>query len=325
MSLRIYILRRLLQSIPLLIIISILSYLLMSFAPGDVVAMFEDPNASHMATQEIRDRVLERLGLDVPIHIQYYNWIKGIVLEGNFGYSYLDGQPVLHKIIERIPATLWLTVTAVILSLIIAIPIGIYTAVRRNSFVDLFFSFYSYLGISSPAFLIALVSIIIMGLKLGWVPISGMRVVFDHFDLKDRIHHLILPASVLAFGMIASYTRYIRASMIEVINQDYIQTARAKGLSEFKVICKHGLRNALIPVITVIAMQLPIILGGAFIIEQIFGWPGMGRLAIQAVFMRDFPLVMGTTMLVSVGVIVCNLLADVMYAVVDPRVRFGKL
>jgi peptide/nickel transport system permease protein len=325
MSLRIYILKRLLQSIPLLIIISILSYMLMSFAPGDVVAMFEDPSASHMATQEIRERVLERLGLDVPIHIQYFNWIKGIVLDGNFGYSYLDGQPVLHKIVERIPATLWLTVTAVILSLVIAIPIGIYTAVRRNSIIDLFFSFYSYLGISSPAFLIALISIIIMGLKLGWVPISGMRVVFDHFDLMDRIHHLVLPASVLAFGMIASYTRYIRASMIEVINQDYIQTARAKGLSEFKVICKHGLRNALIPVITVIAMQLPIILGGAFIIEQIFGWPGMGRLAIQAVFMRDFPLIMGTTMLVAVGVIVCNLLADVMYAVVDPRVRFSKL
>lgn len=324
MSIRLYILRRILQAIPLLLIISILSYLLMSMAPGDVVAMFEDPTATHLATQEIRDRVLERLGLDVPIHVQYYNWLKGIVLEGNFGYSFLDGQPVIHKIVERIPATLWLTITAIILSLIIAIPIGIYTAVKKNSFIDLFFSFYSYLGISSPAFFVALLGILIFGLKLGWVPVSGMRVVYDHFDLMDRIQHLILPSSVLAFGMVAGYTRYIRASMLEVINQDYIQTARAKGLSEFKVIVKHALRNAMLPIITVIALQLPMILGGAFIIEQIFGWPGMGRLAIMAVFMRDFPIIMGTTMLVAVGVIVCNLLADVLYSVVDPRVRFGK-
>jgi peptide/nickel transport system permease protein len=324
MSLRIFIIRRILQSIPLLLIISIVSYLLMSLAPGDVVAMFEDPAATHLATQLIRDRVLERLGLDVPIHIQYFNWLKGVVLEGNFGYSFLDGQPVIHKIVERIPATLWLTVTAIILSLVISIPIGVYTAVKRNSFWDLLFSFNSYLGISSPAFFVALLGIIVFSLNLGWLPVSGMRVVYDQFDLFDRMEHLILPASVLAFGMIASNTRFIRSSMLEVINQDYIQTARAKGLSEFKVIAKHALRNALLPIITVIAMQLPMILGGAFIIEYIFGWPGLGRLGVMAVFMRDFPIIMGTTMLVAVGIILCNLLADVMYAVVDPRIRFQK-
>jgi peptide/nickel transport system permease protein len=324
MSLRIFIVRRILQSIPLLLIISIISYLLMSLAPGDVVAMFEDPAATHLATQLIRDRVLERLGLDVPIHIQYFNWLKGVVLDGNFGYSFLDGQPVIHTIVERIPATLWLTVTAIILSLIISIPIGVYTAVKRNSFWDLLFSFNSYLGISSPAFFVALLGIIVFSLNLGWLPVSGMRIVYDHFDLFDRIEHLILPASVLAFGMIASNTRFIRSSMLEVINQDYIQTARAKGLSEFKVIAKHALRNALLPIITVIAMQLPMILGGAFIIEYIFGWPGLGRLGVMAVFMRDFPIIMGTTMMVAVGVILCNLLADVMYAVVDPRIRFQK-
>ncbi|CAG9607260.1 ABC transporter permease [Pseudoneobacillus rhizosphaerae] len=324
MSLRIFIVRRIIQSVPLLFIISIISYLLMSLAPGDVVAMFEDPAATHLATQLIRDRVLERLGLDVPIHIQYFNWLKGVVLEGNFGYSFLDGQPVIHKIVERIPATLWLTVTAIILSLVISIPIGVYTAVKRNSFWDLLFSFNSYLGISSPAFFVALLGIIVFSLNLGWLPVSGMRVVYDHFDFFDRIEHLILPASVLAFGMIASNTRFIRSSMLEVINQDYIQTARAKGVSEFKVIAKHALRNALLPIITVIAMQLPMILGGAFIIEYIFGWPGLGRLGVMAVFMRDYPIIMGTTMMVSVGVILCNLLADVMYAVVDPRIRFQK-
>ncbi|MHC0036157.1 ABC transporter permease [Pseudoneobacillus sp. C159] len=324
MSFRLFVLRRVLQAIPLLFIISIISYLLISLAPGDVVAMFEDPAASHLATQEIRDRVLERLGLDVPIHVQYYNWIKGIILHGNFGYSFLDGQPVIHKLLERIPATLWLTVTAMILSLIISIPIGVYTAVKRNSFADFFFSFYSYLGISSPAFFVALVAILIFSLNLGWTPVSGMREVYDQFVIIDRIKHLILPATVLAFGMVAGNTRFIRASMLEVINQDYIQTARSKGLAEYFVIVKHALRNALIPIITVVALQLPMILGGAFIIEQIFGWPGMGRLAITAVFTRDYPIIMGTTLLTSVGIILCNMFADILYAIVDPRVRFQK-
>jgi peptide/nickel transport system permease protein len=296
----------------------------MTSAPGDVLALFEDPTNSHLATLHQREAVEARLGIDVPVYMQYYNWIKGIVVDGNFGYSFLDGQPVIHKIVERIPATLWLTVTAIILSLIISIPIGVYTAVKRNSFWDLLFSFNSYLGISSPAFFVALLGIIVFSLNLGWLPVSGMRVVYDHFDLLDRMEHLILPASVLAFGMIASNTRFIRSSMLEVINQDYIQTARAKGLSEFKVIAKHALRNALLPIITVIAMQLPMILGGAFIIEYIFGWPGLGRLGVMAVFMRDFPIIMGTTMLVAVGIILCNLLADVMYAIVDPRIRFQK-
>jgi peptide/nickel transport system permease protein len=324
MSFRLFVFRRVLQAIPLLFIISIISYLLISLAPGDVVAMFEDPGAGHMAGLEIRDRILERLGLDVPIHVQYYNWMKEIIIHGNLGFSFQDGQPVMHRIIERFPATLWLTVTAMIISLIISIPIGVYTAVKRNSFADFFFSFYSYLGISSPAFFVALVAILVFSLNLGWTPVSGMREVYDHFDIIDRIKHLILPSTVLAFGMVAGNTRFIRSSMLEVINQDYIQTARSKGLTEYIVIVKHALRNALIPIITVVAMQLPMILGGAFIIEQIFGWPGMGRMAINAVFVRDYPLIMGTTMLAAVGVILCNLLADILYAVVDPRVRYQK-
>ncbi|MFD2444719.1 ABC transporter permease [Bacillus sp. CGMCC 1.16607] len=324
MSLRLYIIHRIFQAIPLLFIISIISYLLMSLAPGDVLSMFEDPGASHLATQNQRERVLERLGLDVPIYMQYFNWIKGIVLHGNFGRSFLDGQPIIHLILERMPATLTLTITAILISLIISIPIGIYSAVKRNSFFDLFFSFNSYLGISSPSFFIALMAILFLSLKLEWFPVSGMRAVFDHFDFTDRISHLVLPASVLAFGMIAQYTRFIRSSMLEVINQDYIRTARAKGLSEFKVIGKHALRNALLPIITIIAMQLPIIVGGAFIIELLFAWPGLGRLGIQAVFMRNFPLIMGITMLVAVAIVLCNLLADILYAIVDPRIRFQK-
>ncbi|HLO11736.1 MAG TPA: ABC transporter permease [Pseudoneobacillus sp.] len=319
-----YIFRRIMQTIPLLFIISVITYLLMTSAPGDVLAMFEDPMAMHEATLKHRAQVEARLGLDVPVYMQYINWIKGIVLHGNFGFSFLDGQPVIHKILERVPATLWLTVTAIVLSLIISIPIGVYTAVKRNSFADLLFSFFSYLGISSPTFFVALLAIVFFSFKLEWTPVSGMREVYDHFNLIDRIKHLILPATVLAFGMVASNTRFIRASVLDVIKQDYVQTARAKGLSEFWVISKHALRNALIPIITLKAMQLPIIVGGAFITEYLFGWPGLGRLSIMAIFMRDYPLIMATTMISAVAVILCNLLADVLYAVVDPRIRYQK-
>jgi peptide/nickel transport system permease protein len=322
MSMRLYIFRRILQTIPLLFIISILSYLLMTSAPGDVLALFEDPVDSHLATLKQRAEVEHRLGIDVPPYVQYYRWIKGILLEGNFGYSFLDGMPVIHKILERVPATLWLTGTALILSLIISIPVGVYCALKKNKFADVLFSFFSYLGISSPTFFVALIGILLFSYKLEWTPVSGMREVFDHFSLIDRLKHVILPATVLAFGMVASNVQFIRASMLEVIKQDYVQTARAKGLPEFKVIVKHALRNALLPIITIVAMQLPMIVGGAFITELLFGWPGLGRLAIKAIFMRDYPLIMATTMVTAVAVILCNLLADVLYAIVDPRIRY---
>jgi peptide/nickel transport system permease protein len=316
-----YIIRRVLQAIPLLFIISIISFLLMSLAPGDPTAMYENPEAGK---EQDLSAIREQLGVDDPIYVQYYKWLKLLVLEGNMGYSFQDGQPVLEKIIQRVPATLLLMATAITISLLIAIPIGVFSAVKKYSIFDYFFTFTSFLGIAVPSFFIALMAILVFSLKLSWFPVSGLRENYDAFDLWDRIHHLALPSLTLAFGLIASKSRYMRSSMLEVIKQDYVRTARAKGLSEGKVIFKHALRNALIPIITILALQLPALFGGSLFIEQLFAWPGMGRLTVNAIFIRDYQVIMGTTMIAGVMVVFSNLIADICYAIVDPRIQVGK-
>lgn len=316
-----YIIRRTLQAIPLLFIISIISFLLMTFAPGDPVDMYRTPDASGKKADT--EAIREKLGLNDPIYIQYMRWL-GLVLQGNLGYSFEDGRPVTEKILERVPATLTLMGIGILLSFLIAIPIGVYSAIKKNSWFDYLTTIYVNLGVSIPTFWLALMAILIFSLKLDWLPPSGMREVYDHFDLADRIQHLILPLSVLLFGLMASKSRYMRSSMLEVIRQDYIRTARSKGLSERKVIFKHALRNALLPIITIIGFQIPGIFSGSLFIEQIFAWPGMGRLAINAIYVRDYQTIMGVTMIASVLVIIGNLLADVLYAIVDPRIQFGK-
>lgn len=293
----------------------------MSLAPGDPTAMYENPEAD--STQDL-SVIREQLGLDQPIYIQYYKWLKLLVLEGNMGYSFEDGRPVMEKIFERAPATMTLVGTAILLSTIIAIPIGVYSAVKQYSKVDYFFTGYAFLGIAVPQFFIALIVILVFSLHLGWFPASGMRENYDAFDLWDRLYHLTLPALTLAFGLIATKTRFMRSSMLEVIKQDFIRTARAKGLTENKVIFKHALRNSLLPIITILALQLPALLGGALFIEQLFAWPGLGRLTINAIFIRDYQVIMGTTMIVSVMVVVANLVADILYAIVDPRIQYSK-
>ncbi|WP_274363296.1 ABC transporter permease [Paenibacillus thermotolerans] len=319
----VYIVRRTVQTIPLLFIISIISFLLMTLAPGDPTAMFQNPEGVNSA--ESLDNIRESLGLNDPIYIQYLKWLKLIVLEGNMGYSFQDGRPVLTKIVERIPATLILMGTAITMSFLIAIPIGVFSAVRKYSTADNIFTFLSFLGVSIPSFFLALMAILVFSVKLSIFPVSGMR--GDDtagFDIADIAYHLVLPATVLAFGLIASLSRFMRSSMLEVINQDFIRTARAKGLSERKVVLKHALRNAMLPIITLIGLQLPNLLGGALIIEQIFAWPGMGRLGIGSIFIRDYQVIMGITMVGSVLVVIGNLLADVLYAIVDPRIQYGK-
>ncbi|MBP0724245.1 ABC transporter permease [Bacillus sp. RG28] len=319
-----YIVKRTLQAIPLLFIISIISFALMSLSPGDPTAIYENPEASTKSTPQDKAKLQARLGINQPIYVQYYKWMKLLVTEGNLGYSFEDGQPVTQKIIDRIPATMTLMATAIILSILIAIPIGVYSAVKQYSKLDYFFTGYSFLGIAVPSFFIALLAILIFSVKLRWFPVSGMRSVYSHFDLWDRIYHLALPALTLAFGLIATKSRFMRSSMLEVIKQDYVRTARAKGLSERKVIFKHALRNALIPIITIIALQLPNLFGGALFIEQLFAWPGMGRLSINAIFIRDYQVIMGTTMIAAILVVIANLIADILYAIIDPRIKFGK-
>jgi peptide/nickel transport system permease protein len=308
--------------IPLLFIISIVSFLLMTLAPGDPIAMFENPEASQkMDLSAIR----EKLGVDQPIYVQYVKWMKLIVIDGDMGYSFQDGRPVMGKIIERIPATLLLMGTAILLSFLIAIPIGIYSAVKQYSPLDNTFTFFSFLGISIPAFFLALIAMLVFSLNLGWIPVSNMSGDDESIPhLWDVLHHLILPASVLAFGLVAHYARYMRSSMLEVVHQDFIRTARAKGVSERKVILKHALRNALLPMITLLGFQLPNLFGGALIIEQLFAWPGMGRLAIGSIFVRDYQVIMGVTMVTAVMVVIGNLIADILYAVADPRIQYSK-
>lgn len=322
-SLFVYILRRTWQTIPLLFIISIVTFALMTLAPGDPIAMFQNPEGVNNA--DSLETLREDLGLNDPIYVQYLKWLKLVVVEGNMGYSFADGRPVVDMILERIPATLILMGTAITLSFLIAIPIGIFSAIRKYSAADNLFTFLSFLGISIPSFFLALMAILLFSLKWSVFPVSGMR--GDHtdgFNFFDITYHLVLPATVLAFGLIASLSRFMRSSMLEVINQDFIRTARAKGVSERKVIMKHAFRNALLPIITLVGLQLPSLLGGALIIETIFAWPGMGRLAIDSIFNRDYQVIMGITMFGSLLVVIGNLLSDVLYAVVDPRIQYGK-
>jgi peptide/nickel transport system permease protein len=295
----------------------------MTLAPGDPTAMFENPEANKTGTQDFTV-IREKLGLDQPIYIQYVKWLKLVVLEGNMGYSFEDGRPVLAKIIERIPATFVLMGTATILSFILAMFIGILSAIKKYSITDSIFTFSSFFGISVPTFYLALIGILFLSSKLGWFPVSDMRSNFDAFDLKDRLYHLILPSVVISFGLVAQFSRYMRSSMLEVVKQDYIRTARAKGLPNWKVILKHALRNAMLPMITLIGLELPSLFAGAFITENIFAWPGIGRLSINAIFIRDYQVIMGVTIVTAALVVLGNLIADILYAVVDPRIQYGK-
>jgi peptide/nickel transport system permease protein len=299
-----YILRRLLQLIPLLIGISLITFFVMHMAPGDPTALFTDPN---IKPQELA-RIRANWGLDKPIATQYIMWLKNAAML-NFGYSYISGKPVTEEIFERLPMTLLLMSVSYILILLISIPAGVISAVRKGSLFDNSFTVLSFLFMSIPTFWLALIFMLVFSLKLEWFPPFG---------------NIILPAAVMTISGLAGITRYQRASMLEVLGQEYIKLARAKGLPENVVIFKHALRNALIPIVTLLGLSLPDLFGGAFIIETIFAWPGMGRLGVSAVFSRNYPLIMGITMFTAVLIILCNLLADIGYALVDPRIRYAE-
>ena len=320
----VFIRRRLFQLIPLLIGITLLSFFVMHLAPGDPTSLFVDP---HIKPEDL-ERIKANWGLDQPVVLQYFYWLKN-VLVGDFGRSYLTGRPVLHEIGERIPATLLLMGTSMFLALVIAIPVGVISAVKKNSRFDKIFTFISFLGISIPSFWLALVLILVFSLTLGWFPAVGMTnpLLKDAPFLSragDVMWHLVLPVSALTFLSIAGLTRYQRAAVLEVLREDYIRTARAKGLPERVVLFKHALRNALLPLITILGLSLPELLSGAFIIETVFGWPGLGRLGVISVFQRNYPLIMGIVVLSSVLIVIGNLFADMGYALADPRIRYEK-
>ncbi|MBN2057905.1 MAG: ABC transporter permease [Candidatus Saganbacteria bacterium] len=319
-----FILKRLIQLVPLLIGVSLISFFVMHLAPGDPTSLFTDPNIDPVELARIR----ANWGLDKPVILQYFYWL-GNVLRGDFGNSYMTGQPVLHEILQRLPNTLLLMISSYFLTLLITIPLGVISAVRKGTWFDNLVTVLSFIGMATPSFWLGLMLMLLFAVELDWLPAVGMYDVLSgsHGPIAtvfDVFRHMILPLTTMTILSLAGITRYQRAAMLEVLDQDYIRTARAKGLPERIVIYKHALRNALIPIVTILGLSLPGLFGGAFIIETIFAWPGMGRLGVLAIFQRNYPLIMGIVVFSAVLIMLGNLLADIGYALVDPRIRYAK-
>jgi len=318
-----FILRRLLLQFPILLLgVSILLFAIFQMAPGDPMAQFISQPG--MTVEQV-ERMAEARGLDRGPIQQYFDWLTSL-LQGDLGMSFELRIPVADAISYRLFPTFLLAFSSLILSLVVAIPAGIVSATKQYSKIDYTLTSFAFFGISIPNFFFGLIMMFLIALKLGWLPISGMTTAgVDYtpfWQAIDILRHLILPMIVLGLSSTATFMRYTRSSMLEVIRQDYIRTARAKGLKERVVIYKHALRNAMIPIITLMGFQLPILFSGAVITEQVFGWPGMGTLMLDAVYARDYPLLMGINMFLAFLVILGNLLADLAYAFVDPRIRY---
>lgn len=309
------IVKRLFNVIPMLFFISIISFLLMHMAPGDPIQAYVTPKMSAVDIERVR----HNMGLDQPIYIQYFKWLINAV-QGNLGYSLINHRPVATVIFDRIPNTILITLTALILSLIIAIPVGLISGYNKNSVLDNVLNVIAYIGISIPSFWFAMMLIYIFSLKLNLLPSIGMRTIGVDTTV-DLIKHMIMPVIVLSYYNVCVFTRYIRSSTIGQLNEDYVLTQYAYGASAKEVLFKHVFKNTLLPIITIFAMSLPQLVTGAFITETIFGWPGMGQLGVTAIFGYDYPVVMGITMISSVVLIIGNLIADILYQVVDPRIK----
>ena len=320
-------LRRLLLAIPLLVGITFVSFLVIHLAPGEPVPGGEE-ELSRQLPKEVVEKIRELYGLDKPLYVQYWSWLTRVV-RLDFGKSFQpDGRPVLTKIRERLPVTLFLNVVELLIIVTMAVPIGVLSATRQYSLFDKVTTLFVFVGFATPDFWLALLLMILFGVQLGWLPISGLRSLnWEYLSFwqqqADFLSHLVLPIAVATFGGLAGLSRYMRQSMLETVRQDDVQTARAKGLSEHTVIAKHALRNALLPVVTILGLSLPGLIGGSVIIESIFAIPGMGQLMVQGVFARDYPLIMGNLVIVASLTLFANLFADIVYGLVDPRIRLG--
>jgi len=316
-----YILRRLLISIPTLLGVTILIFLFINLAPGDPISVMLSPEQIASAGPNYLQDARERLGLNKPIPVRYAIWLKEM-LRGNWGYSIQFQKPVLERVTQRLSPTLRLSFASLAIALLLGIPVGILSAVKQYSIFDYIITLFSFIGVSIPVFFLGLALIYFFSLKLDVLPPGGMETIGQEPTLKDALAHLILPAIMLGSASVASFARYTRASMLDVIRQEYLQTARAKGLRERVVFLKHAFPNAMIPIITVIGLQLPNLFAGAVIAETVFSWPGMGRLAVEAINYRDYPLLMGITTIFAILVLLSNIITDVAYVVVDPRIRY---
>lgn len=318
-----YIARRLIGIFPLLIGITIISFAVIHFAPGGPVELATSLDAK--ATPQAREKLMHLYGLDRPLHIQYIDWL-GRLVKFDFGDSFLDGRKVINKIAERIPITLLINVLSLFLILIVAIPIGITSATKANSFYDKSMTVFVFVGFAMPSFWLALLLMSFFGIKLQVLPVLGIKsLFFDELTLWGKVldvgRYLILPVFVSAFASLAGMSRYIKTNMLNVLHENYIRTARAKGLPESKVVYKHALKNALLPVITILGLSIPGLIGGSVIIETVFSIPGMGRLAFEAVMARDYPVIMAVLVISALLTLLGNLIADICYCWADPRIR----
>lgn len=319
-----YLIKRILFMIPLLFGITVICFAVMRLAPGSPTDQQTQMNPR--ASVELQERLRILYELDKPVHEQYLSWVKRLLVL-DLGNSFQPGgRKVSEMILERLPITVLINCLSLALIMAIAIPLGVYAAVHRNSLFDKATTIFVFIGFATPTFWLALLLMILFGIHLGWLPISGIRSLnYEYLPpgaaLLDLVKHLILPVFISAFGGLAGLSRYMRANMLEVIRQDYIMTARAKGLSETVVIYKHALRNALLPVITIMGLSVPGLIGGSVIFETIFAIPGMGQLFYMSVMSRDYPVIMGILFIGAVFTLIGNLLADLSYALADPRIR----
>lgn len=314
-----YIIRRVAVGLLMLLALTVLIFGLLRLTPGDPIDAYINPSVPMSASD--LDALRVRLGLDRPLPIQYLAWLRA-ALGGDFGYSIQRGGiPVLPLVLGRIGPTILLMFSGLAIAIVVGITTGILSAVRRNTATDVSLSVLSFVGISSPAFLTALLGLYGFSVMLDWAPSGGMLTPGAPFSLVDLLSHLVLPACLLSIAHSAMIMRYMRASLLEVLSQDYVRTARAKGVREFWVVVKHAVRNALLPVITLIGSTIGIAIGGAIFIESVFNWPGMGLMMINAVTRRDYPVIMCATLLTGACVILVNLVTDIFYAAVDPRIK----
>ncbi len=314
-----FILRRLLVNLPILFGITVIVFFVASKMPGDaVLAMIS--NETPQAEDLIKLR-RGQLGLDLPLYEQYFRWL-GQLLQGHLGYSFQTGEPVLDILWARIPATIELMGAALLLAIVLGVVMGVLSALKQYSSTDYTFTFLGFTGISIPDFFLGMVLVYLFAIRWPLFPTSGMTTAGEAFSLADNLRHLVLPALALGLVRTATFMRYTRNSVLEVMNNDYVRTARAKGLGEWLVVTRHILRNALVPVVTVIGLTLPVLFGGSVVIEMIFQWPGIGLMFISAVTGRDSPVIMGYVLFSAVMVQVCNLLTDLAYSFLDPRIRY---
>lgn len=314
-----YFLRRLLVNIPVFFLVTVFIFVLISLTPGDPVDRFVNEEIG--ITKEDLDHIRERYGLNDPIPIRYVKWL-GQLARGEMGFRFKNGDDVAEVLAARLQRTLLLMGTALAIGMTVGVTVGAFIGLRQYSFWDFTFTGLSFVGVSMPAFVAGIFGLYIFSVKLGWFPSGGMRTIGKPESLLDLLYHLVLPAGTLAIFNVATFMRYTRFSMLEVQNEDYVRTARAKGLKQRTVTWRHIFRNALLPIVTVTGLSLPGLVAGALFTETIYSWPGMGQLMVDAVAARDYPMVMGVMLVIAVVVLGANLLTDLAYAVADPRIRY---